>query len=69
MRGSVMDIERFDGTKERREYKTIDDAFADAAKEAVKPETKRLTIHMKIPGKRVRATLTIKVDKDRKETS
>ncbi len=52
-----MDIERFKGPTERREYPNAKAMVKDAALEAEKPETKKLTLHfprpkMTIPGKR-----------------
>ncbi len=50
-----MDIERRDGTKERREYNNVRDMFADAKKESRNPATKKLTLHFPkliIPSKR-----------------
>jgi hypothetical protein len=50
-----MDIERYDGTKERRYYDHISDMMVDAEKEAAKPETKKLTLYfpkMRIPKTR-----------------
>lgn len=50
-----MDIERYDGTKERRYYDLVEDMMKDAAKEAKDPNTKTLTLHfpkMRIPKKR-----------------
>lgn len=52
-----MQIERFNGPAERRQYPTAKAMIADAAIEAEKPETKKLTLHfprpkMTIPGKR-----------------
>ncbi len=52
-----MDIERYDGTKERREYDSQKEMMEDAEREAQKPETKKLTLHFPkpiIPGRRRR---------------
>jgi len=53
----VMDIERHDGTTERRHYDAVKDMMVDAEKEAAKPETKKLTLcfpKMRIPRKRAK---------------
>jgi len=58
-----MDIERHDGTKERREYDTVRGMMEDAEKEAANPQTKKLTLRfpkMRIPRKR--ATGMIRAD-------
>lgn len=52
-----MDIERYNGTKERREYGTPGAMIKDAEAEARRPGTKKLTLHfprpkLRIPGKR-----------------
>ena len=50
-----MEIERWDGCKETREYKNIRDMMKDAKKEGLKPETKTLTLRFPkliIPSKR-----------------
>jgi hypothetical protein len=50
-----MDIERYDGSKERRKYGSIGDMMEDAEKESQKPETKKLILHfpkLMIPQKR-----------------
>ncbi len=56
-----MEIEKWDGCKETREYKRIKDMMKDAKKEAQNPETKKLTLHfpkMRIPGRRsIRAAI------------
>ncbi len=52
-----MNIERYDGTKERREYDSIKDMMTDAEKEAQNPNVKKLTLHfpkLRIPSKRKR---------------
>jgi len=52
-----MDIERHDGTTERRHYDAVKDMMVDAEKEAAKPETKKLTLcfpKMRIPRKRAK---------------
>lgn len=54
-----MEIERHDGTKERREFDTAALMLAAAALEAQAPETKKLTLHfpkpkLAIPRKRSR---------------
>ena len=40
-----MDIERHDGTVERRYYDSPKDMMEDAEKEAQNPQTKTLTLH------------------------
>jgi hypothetical protein len=44
-----MDVERFDGTKERREYETAPAMMADAERESQDPRTKKLTLHFPKP--------------------
>ncbi len=50
-----MDIEKWNGYKETREYGNIRDMMKDAEKEARNPETKKLTLHfpkMIIPSRK-----------------
>jgi len=50
-----MDIERTDGTKERRTYNSADEMMEDAEKEAKNPKTQKLTLYfpiLTIPGRR-----------------
>ena len=50
-----MQIERFDGTKERRFYPTAEDMMQDAVDVACDPNTKKLVLHFSkrtIPKKR-----------------
>lgn len=50
-----MDIERHDGTTERRYYDTVKGMMLDAEKEAKDPNTKTLTLRfpkMKVPKNR-----------------
>lgn len=51
-----MDIERHDGTKERRTYDSIDAMMEDAEKVVRDPSVKRITLHprLTIPKKRRR---------------
>ena len=53
-----MDIERHDGTKERRYYDSIRGMMVDAEKEAANPETKKLVLRFpkrRIPKNRERS--------------
>jgi len=53
----MMDIERHDGTKERREYETREEMMKDAEREGGDLRTKKLTLHFPkpaIPSKRRR---------------
>lgn len=50
-----MEIEKWDGTKEKRFYDTLNEMLEDAEREAKKPTTKKLTLYMPkrtIPQKR-----------------
>jgi len=49
-----MDIERYDGSKERRKYDTIEEMMTDAEKVVRDPSVKRVTLYPKltIPRKR-----------------
>lgn len=52
-----MDIERHDGTRERRTYHFVEDMMRDAEIEALNPTTKKLILHFPkstIPKKRGR---------------
>jgi len=40
-----MDIERFDGTKERKEFKTVTTMMLAAVAAGNDPNTKKLTLH------------------------
>jgi hypothetical protein len=54
-----MDIERNDGTKERRTYGSANEMMVDAEKEAQDPETKTLTLHfpkLTVPSGKARKT-------------
>ncbi|MBU2685650.1 MAG: hypothetical protein KKF27_20605 [Gammaproteobacteria bacterium] len=53
-----MDIEHFDGTKERRHYDSVEQMMEDAEKESQDPNTKKLTLRFPrrvIPGRKRRA--------------
>jgi hypothetical protein len=49
-----MDIERHDGTKERRKYDSIDAMMKDAEKVVRDPSTKKIILwpKLQIPGKK-----------------
>lgn len=51
-----MNIERTDGTKERRTYDTVEEMMADAQKVVRDPSVKRVTLYPKLttPKKRRR---------------
>ena len=56
-KGEKMQIERFDGTKEKREYANVEDMMQDAVDVACDPNTKKLVLHFPkktIPKKRRR---------------
>jgi hypothetical protein len=52
-----MEVERFDGTKYRREFKTLDAMVVAAVGAAYDPGTKKITLHMpkmRIPKKKAK---------------
>jgi len=49
-----MDIERHDGTKERRYYDAIKDMMVDAEREVGDPQTKKLTLYSRLIPKKKR---------------